>query len=163
MSGTKIKLVVDLATDRIVWFGPVDFPLEETHIDGAAIAYCDGPTPVGMRAANAWNYKLVNQKIVPPAPKQPRAPESSLEASRIVVLKQINQAVDKYRAAHGVPQSVAEYLLLDSEAMYAATVVTKRSETVRLRYIDAVRATTSSTGFINMIAELNRELNEIQT
>lgn len=161
MNGSRTKLVIDLATDRIIWFGTVDFPLDETHIDGAAIAFYDGELPAGMRANNCWSYRFIDQKIVRPQPKILRVLESPFEASRRTLLELFDTLVDEHRLNRGVPMTVPDMLMKTVEQLTQATEITHSTQALRELYIVKAYNATTSTELLFLRDDFKKELHEI--
>lgn len=59
----KYRLLVDVATDRIIWY-TTDLSAAIQNDDHSAIAEYEGEAPEGMTPGNSWNYGLKNQKII---------------------------------------------------------------------------------------------------
>lgn len=104
----KLLLVIDLATDRVIWFtDELDQVL--TPDDCAVQAIFEGDIPKQMTVRNCWNYRLRNQELKSTA--KPVLPaQTLLAANRQAVLTYINDRSAQWLAPHSARHAAAERL-----------------------------------------------------
>lgn len=89
-----IKLAVDLATDRVIWFtSDLDFDIQTD--ERSAIATYQGAIPRGMTASNCWNWIFRDQTLTRATPKPVRV--SRMEQNRADTLAWIRQQIFEFR------------------------------------------------------------------
>ena len=88
----KYRLLIDLATDRIIWYtSDLDTPINND--DHSAIAEYDNDLPNGMTLQNCWNYGYRNKVLSlfnTPAVK-PTLLESNRTSIRQLLIDRINE------------------------------------------------------------------------
>jgi hypothetical protein len=92
----KIRLLVDLATDRILWY-TTDLVSPLHNDEHSAIAEYDGELPEGITLQNSWNYGYKNKQILL-LNKQPVKP-TLLESNRTSIHKLLVDKVNEKRAS----------------------------------------------------------------
>jgi len=99
----KIRLLVDLATDRILWYTTdLDSPLgNDEH---SAIAEYDGELPAGITLQNAWNYGYKNKKVI--LLNKPAIKPTLVESNKTTIHKLL---VDKVNEKRATIKSVTRY------------------------------------------------------
>lgn len=58
----RYRLIVDLPTDRVLWFTEAS-DLRIAPDEGSVIADYDGTLPEGMSTRNSWNYRFRDQQV----------------------------------------------------------------------------------------------------
>lgn len=92
----KIRLLVDLATDRILWY-TTDLESPLANDDHSAIAEYDGELPNGITLQNAWNYGYKNKKVI--LLNKPQVKPTLLESNRTSIHKLLIDKVNEKRSA----------------------------------------------------------------
>jgi hypothetical protein len=82
----KFRLLIDLATDRIIWYTD-DADTVINTIESAIQAEFTGELPEKMTTANCWNFRYKNQIIVDTTPVEP---------VRISLLDQNRESISKF-------------------------------------------------------------------
>lgn len=105
----RYRLVVDLATDRVVFF--TDDPDQELHTDQyTALAEYEGQLPTGLEQRTSWNWRFRNQRFENTV-KRP-SPVSLLDQNRKSMLEFVDARVDgKLNALVPRPSRVFQHLL----------------------------------------------------
>ena len=88
----KIRLLVDLATDRILWY-TTDLESPLNNDEHSAIAEYDGELPEGITLQNSWNYGYKNKQIVllNKTPVKPTLVESNRTSINKLLLDKVNE------------------------------------------------------------------------
>lgn len=91
----KIRLLVDLATDRILWY-TTDLESPLNNDEHSAIAEYDGELPEGITLQNSWNYGYKNKQIV--LLNKPQVKPTLVESNRTSINKLLLDKVNEKRA-----------------------------------------------------------------
>lgn len=91
----KIRLLVDLATDRILWY-TTDLQSPLNNDEHSAIAEYDGELPEGITLQNSWNYGYKNKQIV--LLNKPQVKPTLVESNRTSINKLLLDKVNEKRA-----------------------------------------------------------------
>lgn len=91
----KIRLLVDLATDRILWY-TTDLESPLNNDEHSAIAEYDGELPEGITLQNSWNYGYKNKQII--LLNKPQIKPTLLESNRTSIHKLLVDKVNEKRA-----------------------------------------------------------------
>lgn len=103
----KIRLVIDLATSRVVYF--TENLTEALTVDEyTAIAEYGGSLPPGMNLLNCFSYRYVNKELFNASKTAPPA-ISLLEQNRKTILKFINEKIEEKFVAIGKTRFDVEY------------------------------------------------------
>lgn len=88
----KIRLLVDLATDRILWY-TTDLESPLNNDEHSAIAEYDGELPDGITLQNSWNYGYKNKQIILLNKQQvkPTLLESNRSSIRKLLIDKVNE------------------------------------------------------------------------
>jgi hypothetical protein len=88
----KIRLLVDLATDRIIWYtSNLEEPIQND--EHSAIAEYDGDLPEGLTLENSWNYGYRNKevKLLNVTQAKPTLLESNRGSIRKLLVDKVNE------------------------------------------------------------------------
>jgi hypothetical protein len=99
----KIRLLVDLATDRILWY-TTDLQSPLNNDEHSAIAEYDGELPEGITLQNSWNYGYKNKQIV--LLNKPPVKPTLVESNRTSINKLL---IDKVNEKRATIKSVTRY------------------------------------------------------
>lgn len=99
----KIRLLVDLATDRILWY-TTDLESPLNNDEHSAIAEYDGELPEGITLQNSWNYGYKNKQII--LLNKPQVKPTLLESNRTSIHKLL---VDKVNEKRATIKSIVRY------------------------------------------------------
>ena len=91
-----IRIVVDLATDRVIWF-TTDPDLDIVPEPESIICDYEGELPEGMTPVNSWNYRFRNQKVYLADPVEPRPLKSLLDNNKEEITQLLRKEVDRVR------------------------------------------------------------------
>lgn len=83
----KYQLIVDLATDRIVFF-TADLEQQLYTDEHCSLALYDSELPLGMTQRNSWNYVFRNQRLTNTV--VPKPAQELLELNRESMIKTVN-------------------------------------------------------------------------
>jgi hypothetical protein len=92
----KIRLLVDLATDRILWY-TTDLASPLGNDEHSAIAEYDGELPDGITLQNSWNYGYKNKKVI--LLNKPAIKPTLVESNRTTIHKLLIDKVNEKRAS----------------------------------------------------------------
>lgn len=96
----KIRLLVDLATDRIIWYtSNLEEPIQND--DHSAIAEYDGDLPEGLTLENSWNYGFKNKeiKLLNVTQAKPTLLESNRSSIRKLLVDKVNERRAKIKSS----------------------------------------------------------------
>ena len=91
----KIRLLVDLATDRIIWYTS-DLEASIQNDEHSAIAEYDGDLPAGLTLQNSWNYGYRNKQVI--LLNTTAAKPTLLESNRTSIRKLLVDKINEKRA-----------------------------------------------------------------
>lgn len=107
----KYKLVVDMTTDRIIWFSS---NLNETVFsdDSSSIAFYEGDIPNEMNSNNCWKFRFKNQKIQ--IDKEPENEELPLLELNRKSLKEFVKKEIYNKRRNNFPASIYDFFIHNS-------------------------------------------------
>lgn len=105
----RYRLLVDVATDRIIWY-TTDMSATIQNDDHSAIAEYEGDEPEGMNPGNSWNYGFKNQKIV--LLNKPRETIPLVESNRASIRKFLIEKINDKRSKLKFDLRYADYVEL---------------------------------------------------
>jgi len=103
----KLHLIIDLATNRVVYFTE-DLDARLTTDEHTAIAVFEGDIPKGMNLHNCFNYRYVNKELSNTI-KEPAPVESLLEQNRKSISKFVNEKIEQKFAKLGLDKFQSEF------------------------------------------------------
>lgn len=105
----KIRLLVDLATDRIIWYTS-DLEASIQNDEHSAIAEYDGDLPAGLTLQNSWNYGYRNKKVI--LLNTTAAKPTLLESNRTSIRKLLVDKINEKRATINLQIRYDDYVEL---------------------------------------------------
>lgn len=187
----KYRLIVDLPTDRIVWF-TTDLETALYTDKQSVQAEYEGELPEGMTVLNAWNYRLRNQRIEAPNPtaaqRVPLVEQNRTSIREFVQSKfngLINARINQTPAQRLIEAEASQYVIGTSSpwldfvarrdklpnALAAALAVTAKRdadhewlmqvETARTAMLERVEAAESSAELFSVRADVFSKVNEL--
>lgn len=91
-SNSKTTLVIDLTTDRVIWFTSDELFKVEKPDEHSALYEFTGELPEKMKPTNCFNYKLVRDKLVLAVSKN-KTEASLLDTNKSAVIAEVKRLV----------------------------------------------------------------------
>lgn len=153
-----VKLALDLATDRVIWFtSDLEFDIQTD--ERSAVAWYHGQLPANMTASNCWDWVLRDQELIRTSPRPVRT--SRLEQNREDTLDWIRQQVFDFRDRRY--RRDAYTLLLESQQgrlPQDLLQVLEHTETIRQTAVNKTHHAASDQDIADIRTELRTRLEQ---
>jgi hypothetical protein len=128
----KFRLLIDLATDRIIWYTD-DVDVVVNSIESAIQAEFTGELPEKMSTANCWNFRYKDQVIVDTTPAEP---------VRISLLDQNRESIQKFvvdRINFLTKNLTSNHVTYYNALLYESATKFKQNDRSMMDWIDLIK------------------------